>query len=86
MQIKYSSKIGIFIEEMLNKLIYGINTIIKFGISMVLVSLSFSKWIKNELNFYHIWINVQRYDKKSFHFKYERLNESLQAVRCHILV
>ena len=28
---------------------------------------------------------IQRYDKKSFHFKYERLTEILQAVRCHIL-
>ena len=28
---------------------------------------------------------IQRYDKKSFHFKNERLIEILQAVRCHIL-
>ena len=28
---------------------------------------------------------IQRYDKKSFHFKNERLTEILQAVRCHIL-
>ena len=27
---------------------------------------------------------IQRYDKKLFHFKYERLTEILQAVRCHI--
>ena len=26
---------------------------------------------------------IQRYDKKSFHFKNERLTEILQAVRCH---
>ena len=28
---------------------------------------------------------IQRYDKKSFHFKDKRLTEILQAVRCHIL-
>ena len=28
---------------------------------------------------------IQRYDKKSFHFKKERQTEILWAVRCHIL-
>ena len=28
---------------------------------------------------------IQRYDKKSFYFKKERLTEILQAARCHIL-
>ena len=28
---------------------------------------------------------IQRYDKKSFHFMSENLNEILQAVRCRIL-
>ena len=27
---------------------------------------------------------IRRYDKKSFHFKNERLTEILQAARCHI--
>ena len=64
----YSSKIDIFIQERLNKLIYGIDTIIKCGIwqpvkfhkiwhlwtCKISVSLSFLKWIKNEIIFYHI--------------------------------
>ena len=29
---------------------------------------------------------IQRYDKKLFHFKNERLTEILQAVRCHIVL
>ena len=42
------------------------------------VSLTFLKWIKNEMNFYHISelmlaTLIQRYDRKSFHFKNERL-------------
>ena len=28
---------------------------------------------------------IHRYDKKSFHFKKERITEILQAVRCNIL-
>ena len=28
---------------------------------------------------------IQRYNKNSFHFKYKRLTEILQAVKCHIL-
>ena len=31
-------------------------------------------------------ILIQRYDKKSFHLKNERLTEILQAVRCHIFM
>ena len=54
------------------------------------VSLLFLNWIKNEMIFYRISelmlpTLIQRYDKKSFHFKNERLTEILQAVRCHIL-
>ena len=54
------------------------------------VSLSFLNWIKNEMIFNHISelilaTLIQRYDKKSFHLKNERLPEILQAVRCHIL-
>ena len=54
------------------------------------VSLSYFNWIKNEMIFYRISelilaTLIQRYDKNSFHFKNERLTETLQAVRCHIL-
>ena len=54
------------------------------------VSLSFLNWVKNEMIFYRISelmlaTLIQRYNKKSFHFKNERLTEILQAVRCHIL-
>ena len=42
------------------------------------VSLLFLNWTKNEMTFYRI----QGYDKKSFHFKNERLTEILQVVRC----
>ena len=42
------------------------------------VSLSFLNWIKNKMIFYHISelmlaTLIQRYNKKSFHFKNERL-------------
>ena len=54
------------------------------------VSLSFLNLIKNEMTFYGntelvLAILIQRYDKKSFYFKNERLPEILQAVWCHIL-
>ena len=54
------------------------------------VSLLFLNWIKSEMIFYGISelmlaTIIKRYDKKSFHFKNERLTEILQAVRCHIL-
>ena len=54
------------------------------------VRLSFLNWIKNEMifivslpaTFYRILSAtlIQRYDKKSFHFKNQRLTEILQAV------
>ena len=55
-------------------------------ICKTLVNLSFLNWIKTEMIFYHISelmlaTLIQRYDKKSFHFKNERLTEILQAVR-----
>ena len=57
------------------------------------VSLSFLNWIRIEMTFYRISelilaTLIQRScddKKKAFHFKNERLNKSLQAVRCHIL-
>ena len=54
------------------------------------VSLSFLNWVKNELIFYPISALmlatlIPIYDEKSFHFKNERLNEILQAVRYQIL-
>ena len=56
------------------------------------ISLSFFnwQWIKNEIVFYPISelmlaTLIQKYNKKSFHFKNERLTEILQAVRCQIL-
>ena len=54
------------------------------------VSLSFLNWIKKEMIFYRISelilpTLIQRYDKKSFHFKNKRLTEILQALRHHIL-
>ena len=53
------------------------------------VSVLFLNWIKNEI-FYHISelmlaTLIQRHDKKLFHLKKERLNEILQAVKCHIV-
>ena len=50
------------------------------------VSLSFLNWIKNEKIFYRaselmLAILIHRYDQKSFHFKNERLTQTLQAVR-----
>ena len=54
------------------------------------VSLSSLNWIKNEMIFIvselMLATLIQRYDKKSFHFKNERLTEILQAVMCHILI
>ena len=56
----------------------------------ILISLLLLNWIKNE-NFFFIVSELmlatlmQRYDRKSFHFKNVRLTEILQAVRCHIL-
>ena len=46
----------------------------------IIVNLSFLNWIKNEMSFYRISelmlaTLIQRYDKKSFHFKNERLTE-----------
>ena len=54
------------------------------------VSLLFLKWIKNEMIFYHnpelmLATLIHRQDKKSFHFKNERLTKILQAVGFHIL-
>ena len=59
------------------------------------VSLSFLNWIKNEMFFFFFFFYrlselmlatlIQRYDKKSFHFKNERQTEILHAARCHIL-
>ena len=54
------------------------------------VSLSFLNGIKNAMIFLPISelmlaTLIERYDKKSFHFKSKRLTEILQAVRCHIL-
>ena len=54
------------------------------------VNLMFLNWIKNEKIFYGISelmlaTLIQKYDKKSFHFKNGRPTEILQAVRCHIL-
>ena len=82
------------IQEKFNKLIYGINTIIKCGTwQPVNFQLASCSW--NEMIFYHISqlmlpILIQRYNKKiiSFliQFKTERLTEILQAVRCHILL
>ena len=57
----------------------------------IAVSLSFSKWIENEIIFFYriselmVATLIQRYDKKSLHFKNERLTEILQSVRCQIL-
>ena len=52
-------------------------------------SLSLLNWIKNEMIFYCISVLmlatlIQRYNKKSFHFKNKRLTEILQAVRCQV--
>ena len=78
----YSSKIDIFIQERFNKLIYGMNTIIKCGtwqpVKFQLVSRS---WLDQKWNDFlsYPWII-------SFHFIFmnERLTEIFPAVRCHI--
>ena len=54
------------------------------------VSISFLKWIKNEMIFYRISelmlaTLIRKYGKKSFHLKNERLTEILKAVRYYIL-
>ena len=57
----------------------------------VSVSISFLNWIKNEMIFFYciselmLATLIQRYDKKSFHFKNKKFTEVLQAVKCHIL-
>ena len=67
----YSSNINILFQERFNKLIYGINTIIKCGTwQPVIFQLVSRPW--NEMIFYRISelmlpTIIQRYDKKSFH-------------------
>ena len=74
---------------------YSINMIIVMNVASapckISVSLSFLNWIKNKMIFYRIFelmlaTLIQRYDKKSFHFKNERLAEILQVVRRHIFI
>ena len=50
------------------------------AVCKISVSLSVLNWIKNEMSLYRISelmlaTLIQRYDKKSFHFKNERLTE-----------
>ena len=89
----YSSKIDILLsKEGLNK--YSCNNRMwHLTACKISVSFSFLNWIKYEMIFCHISelmlpTLIQRYDKKiiSFliQFKNARLNEYLQAVRCHI--
>ena len=84
-----------FIQESFNKLIYNINAIINVHVHLTACKISVSllslNWIKNEMIFFYriselmLATLIQRSDKKSFHFKNERLTEILQAVRCHLL-
>ena len=55
----------------------------------VILSYTLLNWIKNEMIFYCISelmlaTLIQRYNKKSFHFKNKRLTEILRTVKCHI--
>ena len=90
----YSSKIDIFIQKRFYKLIYSINTIIKYGIwQPVKFQLVSHFWTGSNWNDFFYCISelmlatlIQRYNKKKIiSFKNERLIELLQAVRCHIL-
>ena len=65
-----------FIQERFNKLIYS--KMWHLTACKISVSISVLNWIK-------MATLIQKYSKKSFHFKNERLTEILQAVRCHIL-
>ena len=68
-------------------MIHGVNRIIKCGIwQPVKFQIVSQNWIKNEMIFYHISeltlaTLIQPCDRKSFHFKNERL-----TVKCHILI
>ena len=100
-QLKITFKGSIFlknrhfiIQERINKLIYGINTIINCGIWQPVKFQLVSRSWNGMIFFYHISelmlpILIQRYDKKIISFlvqlRNERLTEILQTVRRHIL-
>ena len=76
-----SSTTDSFIQVWFNQLIYGISTIIKWGIwqPVTFQLVSFLNWIKNEIIFYRVSelmlaTLIQRYDKKIISFQERQTN------------
>ena len=77
------------IQERFNKLMYGINTIIKCGtwqpVKFQLVSCSWNKMIFYRISELMLPTLIQGYDKKSFHFWSRSKTRDCRS-RCHIQV